>query len=90
MTDEITSATALPQEVAAIRTTVLGDRISITQAAAAFGVTERAIYLAIARHNIPFVKVFNTRYMGLADLRRTLLAQANAAPRSRGRPRKVA
>lgn len=74
----------------ALRKAVIGDRVTIEQAAQAFGVTTRSIYNAIARHRIPFVRAFGTRFLAPDDLRRCLLAEGNAAPRGRGRPRKHA
>jgi hypothetical protein len=76
-------------EAAAIRAALIGDRITIAQAAAAFGVTERSIYNAIDAHCIPFVKAFGVRYLQPTDLRRALVPAANRGPRGRGRPRKV-
>jgi excisionase family DNA binding protein len=76
--------------VAAIRAALIGDRITLAQAAAAFGVTERSIYNAIEAHGIPFVKVFGVRYLALGDLRRALVPDPSRAPRGRGRPRKAA
>ena len=64
--------------------------MSIAQAAAAFDVTPRTIYLAIDAHRIPYVKAFGVRYMKPSDLRDALLRGQNDAPRGRGRPRKVA
>jgi hypothetical protein len=72
-----------------IRSALIGDRISIAQAAAAFRVTERSIYNLIEAHHIPYVKVFAVRYMTPNDLRRALVGDENSAPRRRGRPRKV-
>ena len=77
-------------QAAAIRAALIGDRITIAQAAAAFRVTERCVYNAIETHRIPFVKVFGVRYMAPADLRRALVLDSNTAPRGRGRPRKAA
>jgi hypothetical protein len=77
-------------DVSAIRAAMIGDRITITQAAAAFDVTERSIYSAIEQHKIPYVKVFGVRYMAPADLRHALVLGSNTAPRGRGRPRKAA
>jgi hypothetical protein len=73
----------------AIRAKLIGNRRSIADLAAAFDVTERTIYNAIAQHAIPYVKVFNVRYLDPADLHRALIA-GNTAPRTRGRPKKAA
>jgi hypothetical protein len=89
---ELMSTTAVPareHDVAAIRTALIGDRISIAQAAAAFSVTERSIYNLIEAHHVPYVKVFGVRYMTPNDLRHALVGVENSAPRRRGRPRKV-
>lgn len=72
----------------ALRAELIGNRVTIEQTANALGVTERSIYNAIARHNIPYVKVFGVRYFKPEDLRAALVADHNTAPRGRGRPRK--
>ena len=74
----------------ALLTALVGKRVTIAQAAAAIGVTERAVYKSIAEHSIPFVKVLGTRYLDPADLSRALIKQHNAPPRGRGRPPKSA
>lgn len=73
---------------AALRATLIGDRVTIDQTATALGVTQRSVYYAVARHNVPFVKVFGVRYFKTEDLRRALVAGHNTAPRGRGRPSK--
>jgi hypothetical protein len=75
---------------ALLRSAIIGNRVTIDEAAEAFGVTPRAIYQQIAKHNIPFVKVFDIRYLDPNDLRAALIAERNTAPRGRGRPRKAA
>ncbi len=77
-------------DLAAIRAALIGDKITIAQAAAALTVTDRSIYNAIEQHGIPFSKVFGVRYLAPGDLRRALALDANTAPRGRGRPRKAA
>ena len=88
MSEMLTTTTEV--DTAAIRGAVIGNRITIAQAAAALGVTERSVYNAIEAHRVPYVKVFNTRYLALDDLRRALVHDHNVATRGRGRPRKVA
>ena len=85
-----TAVSTADPDAAAIRAALIGDRITITQAAAAFNVTDRSIYNAIEQHRIPYVKVFGVRYIMPADLRRALVLDSNTAPRGRGRPRKAA
>jgi hypothetical protein len=92
MSSLLTSA-AIPTEpdapeIAAIRAELIGRRINITTAAAALGVTERSIYNAIDRYQIPFVKVFGQRYLSIDDIRSALTADQSR--RGRGRPRKAA
>jgi hypothetical protein len=79
-----------PAKIAALRASLIGKKVTIAQAAAAFRVTERAIYQAIDLQKIPFSKVFGARYLEPDDLRRALVQSQNEAPRGRGRPRKVA
>ncbi len=74
--------------IEALRNSLIGDRVTIEQTAKTFNVTERAVYSAVARHNVPFVKVFGIRYFRPDDLREALVADHNSAPRGRGRPRK--
>jgi excisionase family DNA binding protein len=74
---------------AELRTTLIGDRVTIEQAAAALRVTPRSVYNAIGRHHIPFVRIFGTRYLEPGALRAALLGEMNAT-RGRGRPRKAA
>jgi hypothetical protein len=91
---DLMTTTALPPRAPdlpnrdAIRAELIGNRRSIGDLAAAFDVTERTIYNAIAHHSIPYVKVFNVRYLDPADLHRALIA-GNTAPRTRGRPTKA-
>jgi hypothetical protein len=73
-----------------LRSAIIGNRVTIEQAAEAFGVTPRAIYQKIDAHNIPYIKVFDIRYLDPNDLRTALIVDRNSAPRGRGRPRKVA
>jgi excisionase family DNA binding protein len=75
---------------AALRTALIGDRVTIEQAAVALGVTQRSVYNAITRKCIPFVRIFGVRYMAPADIRAALIGEVIAAARGRGRPRKVA
>jgi hypothetical protein len=89
MSDTIELAAPDPRALA-LRDELIGDRVTIEQAAAAFNVTERAIYGVIARHNIPYIKVFNSRYLAPADLRRALVKDIASPPRGRGRPSKSA
>jgi len=79
-----------PAAAAALRTALIGDRVTIEQAAVALGVTQRSVYNAITRKRIPFVRIFSVRYLEPGALRTALLGEVNAAPRGRGRPRKVA
>lgn len=74
--------------VAALRAKLIGNRVNIKQIAEASDVTERAAYGAIAKHNIPFVKLFGIRWFEPDDVRKALVADHNTAPRGRGRPRK--
>lgn len=86
-----THAVTEPNEPALVlRAKLIGNRVTIEQAAAAFDVTTRAIYQAIARHKIPFVKIFDVRYLDPEDLRSAIVAQSNTAPRGRGRPKRAA
>jgi hypothetical protein len=69
---------------------LVGDRITIAQAAAAFEVTERAIYKAIEALRIPYVKAFGVRYMRPSDMRRALVGDADLARHGRrGRPQRA-
>ena len=84
MSDLMTS-TALPPadtETAAIRAKMIGDKMTIAQLAAAFGVTDRAVYNAIEEHRIPFVKIFNVRYLEPNDLRLALVRGSNIPVKS--------
>jgi len=81
---------AADTEIAAIRAKLIGNKVTIAQAAAAFNVSERSVYLAIEARSIPFVKVFGVRYLEPDDLRRALVLDQSSAPRGRGRPRKAA
>jgi excisionase family DNA binding protein len=90
---DMTTTTPPPADdavIAGLRAKLIGNKVTIAQAAAAFGVTERTVYLAIDRHRIPFVKVFDVRYLEPDDLRRALVHDQNSAPRGRGRPRNAA
>jgi hypothetical protein len=90
---DLMTTTPMPEidlDIAAIRGSLIGNRITIAQAATALGVSERAIYLALEKRPIPYVRCFNVRYMELEDLRRALVTDQNTAARGRGRPRKAA
>lgn len=90
---EVHSATAPDKtsgRAASLRSAIIGSRVTIDEAAEAFGVTPRAVYQQIAKHSIPFIKVFDIRYLDPNDLRAALIADRNTAPRGRGRPRKAA
>jgi hypothetical protein len=77
--------------VIALRASLIGDRVTIEQTAAATNRTPRCIYQAVAKHNIPFVRILGVRYFSPADLRRALAPASDATgKRGRGRPRKVA
>jgi hypothetical protein len=76
--------------VIALRQSVIGDGVTIEQAAAAFGVTPRCVRYTIDRHNIPYRKVFGARYISTAALRAALAPEPAPGPRKRGRPRKAA
>ena len=93
MSDHLMTAKAtFPDDpaVAALRAKLIGNKVTIAQAAAAFHVSERAIYLAIERDHIPYVKVFDVRYLEPDDLRRAVVKNQNLERRGRGRPRKAA
>ena len=76
---------------AALRTELIGNRVTIEQAAAALGVTQRSVYNAISRKRIPFVRIFGVRYMAPDDIRAALIGESNRQePPKRGRPRKAA
>jgi len=75
---------------AALRAALIGDRVTIEQAAAALGVTPRAVYGAISRHDIPYVRVFGVRYLSPDALRAALVREVNRRPRRPGRPSKNA
>jgi len=75
---------------AALRASLIGDRVTIKQAAAALNVTDRSVYNAITQHNIPFVLVFGVRYLSPAALRSALVRETTREPRRPGRPRKAA
>jgi excisionase family DNA binding protein len=79
-----------PAAAAALRTALIGDRVTIEQAAVALGVTQRSVYNAITRKRIPFVRIFGVRYMAPADIRAALIGDVNRQPRRPGRPRKAA
>ena len=87
---DLMATTAAPANdpVAELRAKLIGSKVPIEDAAAAFDVTVRAIYLAIARHRIPYTKIFNVRYLEPDDLRRALVSEQNTQ-RRRGRPRKT-
>ncbi len=74
-------------DITAIRAALIGNRITIAQASAAFNVTDRWIYKAIEQHQIPYVKVFGVRYIAINALREALVKEVNASPKGRGRPR---
>lgn len=89
---ELTSTTAKAPAAAVvqkIRSAVVGDRITVAEAAAAFEVTERTIYNAIAQHKIPFVTLMRTRYVKPEDMCKAFFEQ-HTPPRGRGRPKKAA
>ena len=102
MSDELLTTTALPAGIGhnnpppdpdpvTIRLALIGDRLTIAQLAAAFDVTERAIYSLIDRYRIPFIRVFNERLLKPDDVRHALLGETPLPPpRPRGRPRKSA
>ncbi len=80
-----------PTDPAAIvRGAVIGDRVTIEQAADALGVTERSVYNAIDRYSIPYVVIFRRRYISPDALRAALVREVNRQPRRPGRPRKAA
>ncbi len=85
--------TATPPDAAGstdLHAAFVGRRITIDQAAAALGVTPRAIYQQITLRNIPFIKMFGTRYIDPDDLRAAVVQVHNAPARGRGRPRNAA
>jgi len=84
------SADPTDPAVIALRASLIGDRVTIPQAAAALDVTTRCIYGAITRHHIPYVRIFGVRYISPAALRAALSPESADAPRRRGRPRKIA
>ena len=78
-------------EASAALAELIGARWSYSQIAAALGCTERAVYILVDRYRIPYIIVLNRRYVEPSAIREALLRdQVNAAPRGRGRPRKVA
>lgn len=89
--DTAATEPATDPAVTALRQTLIGDKVTIEQVAAALGRTERCIYNAIDRHKIPFVRMFGTRYIA-PDALKTALLGSEPVPgkRGRGRPRKVA
>jgi hypothetical protein len=93
---DLATTTALPEtdlsesDAAALRAELIGDRVSVKQLAVALDVCERSINNRIDRDGIPFDKIFNTRYVKLADFRQALVRNTTDAPRRRGRPRKTA
>ena len=90
MQPSATAAEPTDPAVAALRANLIGDRVTIEQAAAALNVTERSVYNAITRHSIPFVRVFGVRYLKPDAIRAALLGEITKEPRPRGRPRKAA
>jgi hypothetical protein len=77
--------------IASIRASVIGNRQTYEQIAAALGSSERAIYMLVDRYKIPYIKMLNRRYVDPADIHTALLRdQANVPPRRAGRPRKAA
>jgi hypothetical protein len=92
MSELMTTAASITAdtETAAIRAKLIGDKMTIAQLAAAFGVTDRAVYNAIEEHRVPFVKIFNVRYLEPSELRQALVKGSNSPARGRGRPRKAA
>jgi excisionase family DNA binding protein len=70
---------------------LIGNRWSYQQIASALQCSERAVYMLIDKHRIPYVRVLSKRYVDPDAFRAALLSeQGNAPPRGRGRPRKAA
>jgi hypothetical protein len=66
---------------------LVGNRLTYAQIAAAFEVTERAVYMLVDQYKIPFIKVMNRRYVSPDDIRNAVTrVQANTPPRGPGRP----
>ena len=73
------------------RAEIVGQRWTFPQVAAALGCTERSVYSLVAELKIPFVRVLNKRFVDPGDIRAAIeRRRVNAAPRTRGRPRKTA
>jgi len=70
---------------------LIGNRWNYQQIAAAFGCTERAVYMLIDRYKIPYIRVLARRYVEPKAIREALLHdQANTPARGRGRPKRIA
>jgi len=91
---ELPADTAMPSaddaKAAAIRTALIGTKVTIPDTAKALDVSERAIYYALERTPVPYVVIFGTRYYEPTDLARAVVAERSAKARGRGRPRKAA
>jgi excisionase family DNA binding protein len=69
---------------------LIGNRWTYQQIAAALGCTERAIYMLVDKHRIPYVRVLSRRYVDPKAVRAALLRdQANTPACGRGRPRRT-
>jgi hypothetical protein len=73
--------------IAAIRARLIGNKLTIKQLARALNKTERAIYQAIERYNIPYEKVLNERLLDPEVFMCAASQPANTPPRRRGRPK---
>jgi excisionase family DNA binding protein len=74
---------SLPPDLAEL----IGNRRTYKQLAAALNCSERAVYLLVDKHKIPFIRVLNKRYIDPADFRHALIEnQSNTSARGRGRP----
>jgi hypothetical protein len=92
---ELMTSAAIPAdpdvEIAAIRTKLIGKRVTYQQLAAALRCSERSIYNVVEKLKVPYVSVLGRRHVDPDDFRAALeKRQANTTPRTRGRPRKNA
>lgn len=94
MSETVSTATLTPsiddRKSEAIRKAIIGDKVTIKEAAVALDRCDRTIYLAVERNPVPHAIIFGARYYELDDLARALVFERNTARRGRGRPRKSA
>jgi hypothetical protein len=83
--------TEQPQDTQEPRDRLLPNRISLEEIAEEIGGCERSARNLAERLKVPYIKLVGIRLYDREKFRTAILAsEVNAAPRGRGRPRKVA